>query len=91
MLNAIDPAADRLAIQSLKARLSDSAVEEYLTGNGHRIAATRFLLEALQLPLPQWAERGASGRRAAQAAALDRFKQDYPDENLTRDYVRRDR
>lgn len=83
---ASDPGADRLATARVADRLSDPSVETYLTGNGHRIAAARFLLEALQLPLPQWAERGISGRRAETKAAIARFRQDTPDLDLSYGY-----
>jgi hypothetical protein len=84
MLETPDYAADRLTLRCVADRLTDHAVEDYLTGNGHRIAATRFILEALHIPLPRWAERGVSGRRAATRDALERFRQDNPDDNLPR-------
>ena len=87
MLEPNDPGGDRLALMRVSDCLSDPSVEDYLTGNGHRIAATRFLLEALHIPLPNWAERGVSGRRAATKAALARFRQDNPDQNRPRGYI----
>ena len=82
-----DAAADRRALARISDRLSDPELEKFFTHNAHRRAATRSLLELLGVPLPSWAQRNVSGRTAATKAALTRFRQDNPDQNLPRGYV----
>ena len=74
-----DPRADRHTMFAIADRLNHPAVETYLTGNAHRIATTRVLLDLLDIPAPEWAHRNPSGRAAITKAAVARFKPDHPD------------
>lgn len=84
---AHDSEADNFALMRISDRLSDPRLADYFAGNAHRIATFRALVEVLDLPLPDWAERGVGGRTNATKEALNRFRQDYPDEALPRGYV----
>lgn len=70
------------ALNYIGDRLADPRVEQFFTGNRHKQAATRGLLELLGVPLPDWAQRSLSGRAATAKAAVDRFRDDYPHERF---------
>lgn len=53
-------------------------VAEYLTGNGHRIATCRAMLDLLCIPYPAWAKRGLSGRAGHRKAIMKACNQDNP-------------
>lgn len=76
---AYDPIADARALALVAARLDDPRIEAHFTKNKHKQAATREVLDLLGIPLPDWARRCLSGRAAASKAAMDRFREDYPD------------
>lgn len=59
-------------------KLSHPGVVEYFSGNSHRIAAFRALLDLLAIPLPDWAKRDLSGRGAASRNLMAAFKADNP-------------
>jgi hypothetical protein len=82
-----DPHADRIAAFEVAHRLNNPAVEAYFTRNTHRIAATRALLDLLEIPAPEWAHRKASGQAAITKAAVARFKADNPQERVPRGYT----
>ncbi|WP_226660579.1 hypothetical protein [Alteriqipengyuania lutimaris] len=82
-----EPAEERRALMLISDRLSDPRVRAFFTQNRHKQAATRALLELLNIPLPDWAERNLSGRAGATQAAMMRFRADNPDEDLPRGYV----
>lgn len=84
-----DPEGDRQSLMAAADRLADPRVADYFTGNGHRLAAARALIDLMDLPTPNWAIRSPSGRAAVTAAAMSRFKADNPDENLPPIYVPR--
>lgn len=84
---ASDPRDDRAALMAAADRLADPRVEEYFTGNGHRLAAARAMLDLFDLPPPGWAQRSPSGRAAVTKAAMARFRDDHPQERLPRGYT----
>lgn len=75
------------ALNYIADQLADPRVETYFTQDRHKQAATRGLLDLLGVPLPDWAQRKLSGRAAVTKAAMDRFRQDHPQENLPKGYV----
>lgn len=87
MSPTIDTHDDRTAMMAAADRLSDPRVADYFTGNGHRLAAARAMLDLFDLPPPPWAQRSPSGRAAVTKAAMARFREDNPQENLPRGYV----
>lgn len=82
-----DPRETQLDLMAIADRLNDPQVEEYLSGNRHRLATTRAVLELLEVPLPNWAERNISGRAAVTKAAIERWRDDNPHARLSRGYV----
>lgn len=62
----------------LAAKLEHPSIAAYFTGNGHRIASFRTLLDILKIPLPQWAARGISGTGAARRDAVAAYHADNP-------------
>jgi hypothetical protein len=54
-------------------------VIDYFSPNGHRMAAFRATLDLLNIPLPDWAVRGISGRAAARRNTIAAFRQDNPE------------
>ena len=60
----------------LAARLEHPNIAAYFTGNGHRIASFRTLLDILNIPLPQWAARGISGVGSARQDAVAAYQAD---------------
>ena len=62
----------------LAAKLEHPSIAAYFTGNGHRIASFRTLLDILNIPLPQWAARGISGIGSARRDAVSAFTADNP-------------
>jgi hypothetical protein len=59
--------------------LSNPGVVEYFTGNAHRMAACRALLDLLSIPLPNWAKRDISGRAAARRNIIAAFREEHPE------------
>lgn len=78
MDHTTSPADDARAIMLITQRLTDPQVQQFFTGNRHKQAATRALLEVLGVPLPSWMQRSPSGRAAQHRAAVDRFLADNP-------------
>ena len=62
----------------LAARLEHPSIAAYFTGNGHRIASFRTLLDLLNIPLPMWAARGISGIGSARRDAVAAYQADSP-------------
>jgi hypothetical protein len=86
----MNPTNDReahLAMAYINARLEDPRVEEHFTKDRHKQAATRALLDLLDVPLPSWAERSISGRASVTKAGMERFRQDNPQERIPRQYT----
>ncbi|WP_109354609.1 hypothetical protein [Sphingorhabdus sp. EL138] len=71
-------------------RLSHPGVAEYYTGNGHRIAAFRALLDLLSIPHPAWAARGMSGSGATRRNTMTAYHADNPQPRLTTLPARKD-
>ena len=59
-------------------RLIHPGVATYFSGNGHRIAAFRALLDLLSIPHPDWAARGISGAGFARRATMTAYQADNP-------------
>lgn len=57
--------------------LNTPGVVEYFSGNAHRLAAFRALLELLAIPFPRWAERNVSGRAAARRDLIAAFREEH--------------
>jgi hypothetical protein len=51
-------------------------VIDYFSPNGHRMAAFRATLDLLNIPLPDWAIRGISGRAAARRNTIAAYRAD---------------
>ena len=62
----------------LAAKLEHPSIAAYFTGNGHRIASFRTLLDILNIPLPHWAARGISGIGSARRDAVSAYQADNP-------------
>lgn len=62
----------------LAARLEHPSISAYFTGNGHRMAAIRALLDLMNMPYPAWAARGISGVSSAKRNAVVAFIADNP-------------
>lgn len=62
----------------LAARLEHPSISAYFTGNGHRMAAIRALLDLMNMPYPAWAARGISGVSSAKRDAVVAFIADNP-------------
>ena len=62
----------------LAAKLEHPSIAAYFTGNGHRIASFRTLLDMLNIPLPHWATRGISGIGSARREAVTAYQADNP-------------
>ena len=62
----------------LAAKLEHPSIATYFTGNGHRIASFRTLLDMLNIPLPTWAARGISGIGPARRDAVAAYQADNP-------------
>ena len=62
----------------LAAKLEHPSIAAYFTGNGHRIASFRTLLDMLNIPLPHWAARGISGIGSARREAVSAYQADNP-------------
>lgn len=54
-------------------------VIDYFSPNGHRMAAFRATLDLLNIPLPDWAVRGISGRAAARRNTIAAYRADNPE------------
>ena len=63
-------------------------VIDYFSPNGHRMAAFRATLDLLNIPLPDWAVRGISGRAAARRNTIAAYREDNP-EGLRRATMRK--
>ena len=53
-------------------------VAAYFTGNDHRIATCRAMLDLLCIPYPDWAKRGLSGRAGHRKAVMQAYNRDNP-------------
>ena len=51
-------------------------VVDYFSPNAHRMAAFRATLDLLNIPLPDWAIRGISGRAAARRDTIAAYRAD---------------
>lgn len=57
--------------------LNTPGAVEYFSGNAHRMAACRALLELLAVPFPDWAQRDLSGRAAARRDVIAAFREEH--------------
>ncbi len=77
-------------LNEISERLSNTDVANYFTGNGHRIAAFRALLDLLSIPHPEWAARSISGTGSTQRKAMLAYRADNPQPRRTTVPARKD-
>ena len=78
------PDDNTVSATGLAALQDNKDLIRYFSGNGHRMAACRAMLDLLDIPAPGWAYRNPSGRAAQTATMVASFRDDNP-------YVRFDR
>ena len=70
-------------LNEVSKRLSSDNAVAYFTGNGHRIATFRALLDLLSIPHPYWAVRSISGTGSARRKTMLAYQADYPEPRQT--------